>query len=474
MLGIDLGTKRIGLAVSDEDGRIAFPAGVLERRSKRADFAALTKLVRERGIGAAVVGLPLHMSGRVGPEAEAAKAVRDGAGRRRGDSRRDARRALDQRRRAPRAPGERAAHRREARQGRRGRGRGDAPALDLPRAAPAHGGRVRRLLRWLGALLVLGFALAVAGLVAIQWALAPADPNGAEARFDVKAGSSLWHIAKDLEGAGIVRDARALVALARWRGVDASVRAGEYSLSPAWPTERVLDQLVSGHVITYEVVLPEGLTAVEIAARLEAATLARADEFLAVADDPAVAQEFGVQGTSLEGYLFPETYRMPHGLTAKQVARVLVDEFHQQWKPLDAGAKARGFDMLQTVTLASIVEKETGAAAERPLVASVFWNRLASGMRLESDPTTIYGIKDFDGNLTRAHLEDETNPWNTYRIAGLPPTPIANPGAASLAAVVQPAASDYLYFVARGDGTHVFARSYSEHLANVAHFQRGR
>lgn len=333
---------------------------------------------------------------------------------------------------------------------------------------------MKRALRWLGVLFVLAIVLAAAGFAAVQWSLSPVAPNAAEERFEVMAGSSLWRIAKDLESAGIVRDARALVALARWRGVDASVRAGEYALSPAWGTERVLDQLVEGRVITYEVVLPEGLTAVEIAARLETATLANAAEFLAVARDPAVAQEFGVQGTSLEGYLFPETYRMPHGLSAKQVARVLVDQFQEQWKPLEAGAKARGFDMLQTVTLASIVEKETGAAPERPLVASVFWNRLAIGMRLESDPTTIYGIPNFDGNLRRVHLEDETNAWNTYRIAGLPPTPIANPGAASLAAVVQPAQSEYLYFVARGDGTHVFARSYNEHLANVARFQRGR
>jgi UPF0755 protein len=128
--------------------------------------------------------------------------------------------------------------------------------------------------------------------------------------------------------------------------------------------------------------------------------------------------------------------------------------------------------MRQTVTLASIVEKETGVASERPLVASVFENRLARGMRLESDPTTIYGIPDFDGNLTRAHLEDEHNPWNTYRIAGLPPTPIANPGEASLRAVVEPAQTEYLFFVAQGDGSHVFAKRFEEHVANVNRFQR--
>jgi UPF0755 protein len=330
----------------------------------------------------------------------------------------------------------------------------------------------KRWLRALGIAVGVVLALAVATVGVAKWLLAPVRDGAAELRIDVASGSSLWRIAADLEHAGIVRSGRALVLLARWRGVAAKVRAGEYALSPSSGTPHVLEQLVAGRVVTYEVVLPEGLTATEIAVRLEAATLVRADEFLAVTRDSASAREFGVEGTSLEGYLFPETYRIPHGLSAKQVARVLVDQFRAQWTPLEADAKTRGLDMQQVVTLASIVEKETGAAEERPLVASVFSNRLIRGMRLESDPTTIYGIRDFDGNLRRAHLEDETNPWNTYRIAGLPPTPIANPGAASLAAVVRPAASEYLYFVAKGDGTHIFSRSYAEHLANVARYQR--
>jgi UPF0755 protein len=315
-------------------------------------------------------------------------------------------------------------------------------------------------------------ALAVAAGGTAKWLLAPLNDDPTLTRVDVPSGSSLWRIATDLERAGVVRSARAFVVLARWHGVASKVRAGEYALAPSWGAERVLEELVAGRVVTYEVVLPEGLTAAEIAARLEAATLVRADEFLAVTRDPAVAREFDVEGTGLEGYLFPETYRMPHGLSAKQVARVLVDQFHAQWAPLEADASARGLGQQQVVTLASIVEKETGASSERPLVASVFWNRLERGMRLESDPTTIYGIADFDGNLRREHLEDEANPWNTYQIVGLPPTPIANPGAASLAAVLRPAASEYLYFVAKGDGTHVFARSYGEHLDNVARYQR--
>jgi UPF0755 protein len=339
--------------------------------------------------------------------------------------------------------------------------------VSAPVAAPR---RSRRRIALAIAACAAAVAIALAGTA--RWMLSAPASAGDEQRFDVAAGSSLWRIANDLERAGLVRDARAFVALARWRGVAGLVRAGEYGVSPAWDAGRVLDQLVSGRVLTYPVVLPEGLTAAEIAARLEAATLTNAAAFLAVVRDPAVARELGVEADSLEGYLFPETYRLPHGLTPVQVARVLVDQFRARWSELAADATARGLGVHEAVTLASIVEKETGAAEERPLVASVFWNRLAHGMRLESDPTTIYGIENFDGNLRREHLDDATNRWNTYRIVGLPPTPIANPGFASLAAVVRPAESDYLFFVARGDGTHVFSRSYDEHLVNVARHQR--
>jgi UPF0755 protein len=151
-----------------------------------------------------------------------------------------------------------------------------------------------------------------------------------------------------------------------------------------------------------------------------------------------------------------------------------VEHFHDAWRPLADAARAQGLSMRQAVTLASIVEKETGASAERPLIAAVFRNRLARGMRLESDPTTIYGLPAFDGNLRRSDIEDGSNPYNTYKIAGLPPGPIASPGADSLRAVVRPAESGYLFFVSRNDGTHVFARSYEEHVANVERYQPRR
>lgn len=344
--------------------------------------------------------------------------------------------------------------------------------MSAPAPAPRRSGRL--LLRAVGALLVLGAVVAASGIWAVIHALGPAAEAALPVRFDVPPGATLRDVAEQLEARGVIRSALALRGLARWQGTAGRLHAGEYELSPGWGTARVLEQMVEGRVVTYPLTLPEGIAAAEIALRIEQAGLAPAAELLAVVRDPASAAAFGVEGPTLEGYLFPETYHLPHGLTARQVAKVLVDQFLRVWREIEPRARARGMSMREVVTLASIVEKETGTGGERPLVASVFLNRLARGMRLESDPTTIYGIPDFDGNLKRSHLEDESNAWNTYRIAGLPPTPIASPGEASLRAVVEPAETDYLFFVSRNDGSHVFASSFAEHVQNVNRFQRSR
>lgn len=339
-------------------------------------------------------------------------------------------------------------------------------------SAPAPA-RPRRLwLRALGALVVLGAVVAGACLWAVIHAFSPAAEAAAPVRFEVRPGASLRSVAEALEAQGVIRSALALRGLARWQGSEGRLHSGEYELSPAWDLARVLEQMVEGRVITYPVTLPEGIAAVEIAARIEEAGLAPAAELIAIVRDPASAAAFGVEGPTLEGYLFPETYHLPRGMSPRQIVQTLVDQFLRVWREIEPRARARGMSMREVVTLASIVEKETGVGGERPLVASVFLNRLRRGMRLESDPTTIYGIPDFDGNLKRAHLEDEGNAWNTYRIAGLPPTPIASPGAASLRAVVEPAESDYLFFVSRNDGSHVFAETFREHVNNVNRFQR--
>jgi len=330
---------------------------------------------------------------------------------------------------------------------------------------------------WRGPLLAGLLALVCLGVAAYagaRWALAPAATDAPDVLFVVEPGQPLAAIARNLEAAGLVRRAEGVELLARFRALASQLRSGEYRLNAAMPPGEILARIARGQVETYPVVLPEGLRATEIGRRLESAGLVDASEFLAVVFDPAVPAELGVEGESLEGYLFPETYRMPKGLPAKEVARVLVDQFLEQWRKIAPLAARHDYSMRDVVTLASIVEKETGAPEERPLIASVFHNRLDRNMRLESDPTTIYGIPDFDGNLRRRDLEDGGNPYNTYRIQGLPPGPIANPGAEALRAVVEPADSNYLYFVSKNDGTHTFSRTYSEHVNAVNRYQRSR
>ena len=330
---------------------------------------------------------------------------------------------------------------------------------------------VRRVL--LG-LLALALAAAGLGALGLRRALAPAAAVGPPVLFVVSEGAGLRRVAEDLERARLVRSARAFELLGRWRGAGGELRAGEYELRASEAPGEILEAIRSGRVKMWEVAIPEGLTAAEVAARVEAAGLAERAAFLAVVNDPASPTRLGVEGPGLEGYLFPETYHLARGLPAEEVVGALVGQFRSVWEPLAPAAAARGLSMREAVTLASIVEKETAVAEERPLVAAVFHNRLRLGMRLETDPTVIYGIPDFDGNLTRAHLEDEANPYNTYRIAGLPPGPIASPGAAALRATLEPAQSDALFFVSRNDGSHVFSRTYDEHVVQVRRLQGRR
>jgi UPF0755 protein len=321
---------------------------------------------------------------------------------------------------------------------------------------------------------LLGVLFAVGSGIVLWRSLAPVASSEAYSDFLVQPGVSLGSVARDLERAQLVRHAWAFELLARWRGVAGQLRAGEYTLSPHLATGEILERISEGKVRTYRIVIPEGLTAAEIAARLETAGLAEAQEFLAAVHDRQLVDELDLEGESLEGYLFPETYQLARGLAAAEIARAMVAEFRAIWSEIAPKSEALGLSMIETVTLASIVEKETGAPEERPLIAAVFHNRLRRGMRLETDPTVIYGIPDFDGNLKRTHLEDSGNPYNTYQIRGLPPGPIANPGAEALRAAVEPADSNYLFFVSRNDGTHQFSSSYAEHAAAVDRFQKRR
>ena len=193
-----------------------------------------------------------------------------------------------------------------------------------------------------------------------------------------------------------------------------------------------------------------------------------------MANDPEFIKSLKLDVPNLEGYLYPETYLFTPGIDEAQLLRMLVEQFHNQLDPaLLKKAKQLNLNRHQLVTLASIIEKETGLVKEMPLISSVFHNRLRRGIPLQTDPTVIYGIKNFDGNLTRNHLKTPT-PYNTYMIKGLPPGPIANPGKAALNAAAEPAKSEYLYFVARGDGSHYFSKTLKEHNGAVRKYQLKR
>ena len=327
--------------------------------------------------------------------------------------------------------------------------------------------------RFVAALLALLVAAGLAAVVVVH-RLSALAKEAPEALFVVERGDSLASVARKLEEAGLVRDARAVVWLARLRGLSSKLRAGEYRLSAALTPGELLAHISEGRVVAYEVSFPEGFTARQIGERLDARDLVDAAAFAAAVHDADLAARLEIPASSLEGYLYPETYRLPRSLAADEVASIMVEHFKQAWREIQDSAGDHTLDMHDLVTLASIVEKETGVAEERPLIASVFANRLARGMRLESDPTVIYGIPGFDGNLRRSDLDNGENPYNTYQIRGLPPGPIANPGIDSLRAAAHPADTDYLYFVSRNDGTHVFSSSYRDHVNAVNRYQRRR
>jgi UPF0755 protein len=280
-------------------------------------------------------------------------------------------------------------------------------------------------------------------------------------------------VARELRDAGVIAHPLALTALARWRGVDRTIKAGSYEIEQGITLPRLLAKLTQGDVMQAGVTLPEGITFAEMKRTL-AATRELQPTLLDLPDDALLAR-LGVDAASPEGLFFPDTYFFAVGSTD---AALLGRAHRMLSERLDAGWNKRAPGLpfaspYEALILASIVEKETGRPADRPLIASVFVNRLKRGMRLQTDPTVIYGIgAKFDGNLRKRDLETDT-PYNTYTRDGLPPTPIALPSQASLDAVLNPPETPYLYFVARGDGSSEFSASLADHNRAVSKYQKG-
>lgn len=307
-----------------------------------------------------------------------------------------------------------------------------------------------------------------------RFAHRPAGTDDTPAIIAVAPGETFDHLAATLAQQNIIASERRFRFLARLRGEDKRLKAGEYALVSSMTPVQVLDTLVNNKVMLHRLTIPEGYNLHQIAAEIARLELADAGAFEALAANPAVAAALGHPADTLEGYLYPDTYYFPRGVLPRAIIETMVRRFDAQfpdaWRQQAILLK---LSVHQVVTLASIIEKETGAPAERPVIASVFHNRLKKKMRLESDPTVIYGIPEFDGNLTRRHLMTPA-PYNTYLIRGLPPGPIANPGRAAMEAALYPAQTDYLFFVSKQDGTHTFSRNYNEHSTAVRKYQLHR
>lgn len=288
--------------------------------------------------------------------------------------------------------------------------------------------------------------------------------------LEFERGTSTSTIARELADKGVIESSWLfLAARAVRRG--ANLQAGEYKFDkPASPLE-VFGRIARGDIYYMELLVPEGFNMFDIAEAVGKLGTMRPEAFLAAARDPSLIRDLDPDAPSLEGYLFPNTYRVYRHTTARQLCRMMTDEFRARWMALHTRASVH-----DTMTLASMVEREARRPEERPLVSSVFRNRLKLGMKLDCDPTTVYAAlldHRYRGTIYRSDLAN-TSPWNTYQHAGLPPGPIANPGLSSIAAALSPADTHYLYFVAKADGSggHNFSESLLEHEAAVARYQR--
>jgi len=293
----------------------------------------------------------------------------------------------------------------------------------------------------------------------------------------IRKGTNLRQISEILRQERVIRNSRFFLLLATILGKKDKVRAGEYEFHTRMLPFEVLDILVKGQVKRHLVTIPEGYTLSQIAQQLEDLNIVKKKEFIQKATSPPFISSLGLSdltGPTLEGYLFPDTYHLIREMAPEEVIQLMVLRFKKVFGPqLITMSFQSGISQKDAVILASIIEKETSLSEEKSLISAVFHNRLKKKIPLQSDPTVIYGIKNFNGNLTKGHLIKPT-PYNTYLKTGLPPTPICNPGRESLLAALQPAPVSYLYFVSKNDGSHFFSSDIEEHNRAVWKYQKKR
>jgi len=338
----------------------------------------------------------------------------------------------------------------------------------------------RAFFLWLGER-TTDLLITLAGLAAVLLAVvyvhffAPASLERHSKVVTIQVGTAFSEVARILESKGIIRDRRSFYLLARLQEAIPKVKAGEYEVHTNMTPSEVLEKLVRGDVIKYPITIPEGFNLFQIGEVLEKAGVSSQKRFLDRARDPLLIAALDLEGDSLEGYLFPDTYNFPKGYGEEPVIRQMVSRFQAVYAPLEKRAQEMGLSRKDVVILASMIEKEAMDDQERRLISAVFHNRLHRGMALQSDPTAVYGIKReknrANNRITRGDLLKKS-PYNTYQIVGLPRGPIANPGMKSLQAVLNPADVNYLYFVSKNDRTHYFSSTLEEHNRAVDLYQR--
>ena len=297
--------------------------------------------------------------------------------------------------------------------------------------------------------------------------------QGSNTVFEVKPGEGFSRINAKLDRAGLISSAKVFHRYNQITDNMTDFKAGLFEIKKGDSMLDIINTLTSGKTITISATIPEGKNLFEIAEILKNENITTNKEnFIRLAKSEKFARSLGIPGERLEGYLYPDTYMITPKSKADYVLKAMVNAFESQVSDLDFSKAPRKLTKHQVITLASVVEKETGAAFERPIIAGVFINRLRKGMRLQSDPTTIYGIyENYNGNLRKKHLLQKT-PYNTYKVNGLPAGPISNPGRKSIQAVLNPSKHNYLYFVSKNDGTHIFTENYRDHRKAVNDFQK--
>lgn len=326
-----------------------------------------------------------------------------------------------------------------------------------------------RLTVILAVMLVMGVIFAA---LLYQYATTPASASQDGQVVEIKPGMTLKQVAHLLADKELLSEPSTFMLYTYLQGEQNHIQAGEYRFSPSMPPRDILEALTSGMAVLYTVTIPEGYRITDIAGLLEAKGLVDKPAFIEATRNRELLESLHIPSGSLEGYLYPETYKFSKAGGARRIVQTLLDTFKERVLQPERvqQAEAMQFTFHEIITLASLIEKETGLGKERKLISSVFHNRLAKNMRLQTDPTVIYAMVNFDGNIRKKDLSIDS-PYNTYKHFGLPPGPIASPGLESIQAALDPEESDFLYFVSRKDGSHQFSTNYKDHIRAVQKYQ---